>query len=102
MFKLKILTLIFVFSFFLIGTSIIKNKTREIEKKINKANNSIFIKEKDLKESQLDYSYLTSPSQIEKKLELLDSNGYFPMEYSQIFLSIENFLDLKNKFTEKN
>ncbi len=102
MFKLKILTSIFVFSFFLIGTSIIKNKTREIEKKINKANNSIFIKEKDLKESQLDYSYLTSPSQIEKKLELLDSNGYFPMEYSQIFLSIENFLDLKNKFTEKN
>ena len=102
MFKLKILTSIFVFSFFLIGTSIIKNKTREIEKKIHKANNSIFIKEKDLKESQLDYSYLTSPSQIEKKLELLDSNRYFPMEFSQIFLSIENFLDLKNKFTEKN
>ena len=65
MFKLKILTSIFVFSFFLIGTSIIKNKTREIEK-IHKANNSIFIKEKDLKESQLDYSYLTSPLQIEK------------------------------------
>ena len=102
MFKLKILTSIFVFSFFLIGTSIIKNKTREIEKIIHKANNSIFIKEKDLKESQLDYSYLTSPLQIEKKLELLDSNRYFPMEYSQIFLSIENFLDLKNKFTEKN
>ena len=102
MFKLKILTSIFVFSFFLIGTSIIKNKTREIEKKIHKANNSIVIKEKDLKESQLDYSYLTSPSQIEKKLELLDSNRYFPMEYSKIFLSIENFLDLKNKFTEKN
>ena len=43
MFKLKILTSIFVFSFFLIGTSIIKNKTREIAilKSIGVLNKSI-------------------------------------------------------------
>ena len=35
MFKLKIFISIVIFSFFLIGTSSIKNETREIEKKIN-------------------------------------------------------------------
>ena len=28
----------------------------------------------------------------------LDNKNYFPMEYSKIFLSIESFLDLQNKF----
>ena len=33
MFKLKIFASIVIFSFLLVGTSIIKNKTRELEKK---------------------------------------------------------------------
>ena len=35
MFKLKIFISVTIFSFLLITTSIIKNQTREIEKKIN-------------------------------------------------------------------
>ena len=35
MFKFKILISITIFSFLLIGTSSIKNETRELEKKIN-------------------------------------------------------------------
>ena len=55
MFKLKIFSLLFVFSFLLVGTSTIKNETREIERKINNINQKINLKEKDLNESQLDF-----------------------------------------------
>ena len=98
MFKLKIFISVTIFSFLLITTSIIKNQTREIEKKINNLSESIFYKERDIKESQLDYSYLTSPSIIEQKINDLGLHDYSPMEYSKIFLNISNFLNLENKF----
>ena len=59
---------------------------------------SIFYKERDINESQLDYSYLTSPSIIEQKINDLGLHDYSPMEYSKIFLNISNFLNLENKF----
>ena len=103
MLKLKIIVSVLIFSFLLISTSTIKNQTREIEKKIFSLNNKILNKEKDLNESQLDFSYLTSPSMIEKKIEYLDIKDYFPMNYSNIFLSISNFLELENKYAiQKN
>ena len=67
MFKIKILISITIFSSLLVFTSIIKNQTREIEKKIFNLSKLNSFKEKDLNESQLDFSYLTSPSIIEKK-----------------------------------
>ncbi len=101
MFKLKIFISVTIFSFLLITTSIIKNQTREIEKKINNLSESIFYKERDINESQLDYSYLTSPSIIEQKINDLGLHDYSPMEYSKIFLNISNFLKLENKFVIK-
>ncbi len=103
MFRLKILLSIIIFSSFLFGTSIIKNQTREIEKKISSIKKLILIQEKDLHESQLDYSYLTSPSMLDKKIETFDNEQYLPMNYSKIFLSLSDFLDLKKKFViQKN
>ena len=87
-----------VFISLLVCTSVIKNETRDIEKKIYDLVKIIDIKEKDLNESQLDFSYLTSPAVIEKKIEYLDRNQYQPMEYSKIFLSMSSFLNLQNKF----
>ncbi len=97
MFRFKVLISIFIFTSLLVGTSIIKNKTREIEKKIYLISKDINFIEKDLNESYLDFSYLSSPSLIEQKIELFKSNQYFPMEYSKIFLSLSDFVDLKNK-----
>ena len=97
MFKFKIFISVTIFSTLLIGTSIIKNQSRDIEKKIYNLSKNIFIKEKDLNESQLEYSYLSSPVMIEKKIEHLDNSKYFPMEYSKIFLSISSFMDFQNK-----
>ena len=97
MFKMKIFTSLLVFSSLSFGTSVIKNETREIEKNIYQLNKKISQKEKNLNESQLDFSYLTSPSMIEKKLEHVDNKEYFPMEHSKIFLSMSDFINIKNK-----
>tara|TARA_A100001388_G_C28578870_1_gene407892 strand:- start:47 stop:379 length:333 start_codon:yes stop_codon:yes gene_type:complete len=97
MFKIKIFVSIIIFSILLIVTSIIKNQTRETEKKILNLSKIIKIKEKDLNESQLDFSYLSSPMVIYDKIKLIDNEKYVTMEYSKIFLSMSNFLDLQNK-----
>ena len=101
MFKFKIISSIVVFTFLLIGTSYIKNQTREIEKKILSLSKIIHNQEKNLSELQLDFSYLSSPSIIEMKIETLDHIRYLPIENSKIFLSISNFTDLQNKFVIK-
>ena len=98
MFKFKILISAGIFSLLLIGTSIIKNQTRELEKNIYNLNKIVNQKEKDLNESELDFSYLSSPLIIEKKVKNLDNFEYFPMDYSKIFLNISSFLKLQNKY----
>ena len=103
MFKLRIFLSIIIFSFLLIFTSFIKNQSREIEKKINNISKIINIREKDLNETQLDFFYLTSPSILEQKIEHLDQKQYSIMEFSNIFLSMKNFLDLEKKLVlQKN
>ena len=102
MFKIKIIIILLIFSSLLFGTSIIKNETRKIEKNIYQLNKKISQKEKNLNESQLDFSYLTSPSMIEKKIENLDIEQYLPMEYSKIFLSILNFNNLQNNYANQD
>ena len=101
MFKLKMLTSVLIISFLLVATSIIKNETRKLEKEIFTFEKKIFQKSKDLNESELDFSYLTSPSMIEKKIEYLDRTNYKVMEYSKIFLSISNFVEIENKYATK-
>ena len=101
MFRFKIFISVAIFSFLLIGTSIVKNQTREIEKKIFLMSKKINFKQKDFYETQLDFSYLTSPAMIEKRINRLDIQ-YSPVEYSKIFLSIENLIDLENKIANQN
>ncbi len=101
MFKLKVYISIIIFTLLLIGTSIIKNQTREIEKKIYNLSVVIHAKEKDFNESQLDFFYLTSPESIERKIDHLAYHQYFPMEYSKIFLDFSDYLDLHNRLVIK-
>tara|TARA_B100000242_G_C42923426_1_gene428194 strand:- start:152 stop:490 length:339 start_codon:yes stop_codon:yes gene_type:complete len=97
MFKLRIFISAIIFSSLLIGTSSIKNETRELEKKINILTKAHAQKERTFSEVQLDYHYLTSPSVIEKKIEHLGLKKYIHMEHSKIFLSMENFINIQNK-----
>ena len=67
MFKKKIIIASTLFILLLIFTSIVKNKTRLIEKKITNLKIQVASQEKNINEAQLDFFYLTSPEEIEKK-----------------------------------
>ena len=101
MFKIKIFISIIIFSFLIIVTSIVKNLTREIEKEIMNLSKITNTKEKDLYESQLDYTYLTSPMMIDNQVKRLDVVEYTPMKHSKIFLNMTSFLDLQNNLAMK-
>ena len=88
MLKTKFIVSFIIFTTFLIITSAIKNKTRVIEKQISDLNLKVLMKKKDINETQLDFFYLTSPSEIEKKLDIIGFDRYLPIKYSNIFLQI--------------
>ena len=97
MHKIKISSTIIIFFFLLVGTSVVKNKTRETEKKILNIIEKVNYLEKDVNETELDYSYLTSPMMIEQKIKNLDRNNYIIMDRSKIFIDISSFKNINNK-----
>ena len=100
MFKIKFLISTTIFLIFLVITSVVKNKTRIIEKQISNLNTKILFKENNLNESQLDFHYLASPAEIEKKLSFIGLQNYQPIKYSNIFFDISDFLRIKNKISK--
>ena len=99
MFKIKFIIASSIFISFLLITSTIKNKTRVIEKNISNLTAKIFIKTKDINEAQLDFHYLTSPAEIEKKLSITGFDNYQPIKYSRIFFDISDFVEIQNKIS---
>ena len=99
MFRSKIIICITIFITFLVLTSAIKNKTRIIEKQIIHLNNKILLQKKDFNEAQLEFYYLTSPAEIEKKLSLIGYSNYQPIKYSNIFFKISDFDNIQKKFS---
>ena len=97
MFKIKFVISISLFFLFIVLTSVVKNETRELEKEIYIINNNVVSKERNLNETQLEFSYLTSPNIIEKKIDNLFVNKYISMDFSNIFLNFSSFENLKNK-----
>ena len=99
MLKVNLIISILIFSILLTFTSIIKNKTRIIEKNIFKIDKRIALKEKDLNEIELDYHYLSSPSNISNKLNNLLIMDYSPMDFSRIYLDYEDFTKAEKKMS---
>ncbi len=102
MFRTKIIISISVFIIFLIITSVIKNETRVLEKKISSIKIVILKKEKNVNEAELDFYYLTSPNELEKKLDLIGFNDYQPIKYSNIYFNISDLTKIQNKFSNLN
>jgi hypothetical protein len=99
MYKLKLILSISIFSSLLIFTSAIKNQTREIEKEIKKIDRQIAGDKKDLYETELDYSYLSSPLNLSKKIKELALIDYIPMDFSRIYINYEDFIESQKKIT---
>ena len=97
--KIKLIISICIFSILLVITSVVKNQTRIIEKEIYKTTKKIAILEKDLHETELDYSYLSSPNNLSKKIKDLAFIEYIAMDFSRIYLSYRDFTDSQKKIT---
>ena len=102
MFKTKLIISTTIVITFLIITSIIKNKTRILEKQISNLQKLIVIKEKNINETELDFYYLSSPAELEKKINLLGFNDYQPIKYSNIYFDISDFYKIQNKLSNIN
>ena len=99
MFKLKFIISVLVFSSLLIITSIIKNQSRILEKQLFNLKSEVNSKEKNLSETQLEFYYLTSPSELEKKLIFGKFNELKPIDHSKIFYNLKDFLNIEKKLS---
>ena len=92
MFKKSLIFSLTVFFTLMIITSLIKNKTRNLEKEIEKINKEVVFLEKELSDDEIDYIYLSSPKKLEKYLSALGKEEYLSFDHSRIFFSTEQFL----------
>ena len=99
MLKIKFVLSICVFSILLGVTSTVKNKTRVIEKKISKIDRKLIAVKKDLHVTELDFYYLSSPSNLSKKVKELALIEYVSMDFYKIYLNFIEFTNSQNKLT---
>ena len=92
MFKKSLILSLTVFFTLMIITSVIKNKTRNLEKKIEKINKEIAFLEKQLSDAEIDYIYLSGPEKLKKYLSTFNKEKYLSFDHSRIFFSTERFL----------
>ena len=97
MFKKSLILSLTVFLTLMVITSVIKNKTRNLEKEIEKINKEVTLLEKELSDAQIDYIYLSSPKKLKKYLSTLGKEEYLSFDHSRIFFSIEQFLKHNSK-----
>ena len=93
MFNKKLFVSLVIFSTLMVFTSIIKTKTRLIEKNINFNEKKIAILENEIYESQLDYYYLSSPDYLTKKIIEYSNEEYLSIKYSRIYFTLDEFLE---------
>ena len=100
MFNKKLFISLIIFSILMTFTSIIKNKTRIIEKNILMNEKKIAKLQNNLYEAEWDYYYLSSPKIISKKIIEFSDEEYSSIDYSRIYFSLEQFLNEKEKTTQ--
>ena len=84
----------------MVFTSLIKNKTRGLEKKINNVSEKVLFLKKELKDAQTEYVFLSSPDQLQKYLIIFNLKDYLAYDISRIFSSQEEFIRSKKKETK--
>ena len=99
MFNSKLFFSLAVFTFFLIITSLVKNQSRIIEKQIKGLNINIIAKEKNISEAEMEFSYLSSPNEIEKKFNSIDLEKFEPIKHSKIFYDLDDFNIIEKKLS---
>ena len=91
MFKKSIFISLSIFFILMIFTSIVKNKTRNIEKNIHILSHNVSILEKELENVKIDFIYLSSPEKLKKSSSTFNHLEYTSYDFSRIFLSTNDF-----------
>ena len=99
MFNKQLVISLSIFFIFMIYTSSVKHKTRNLEKKINNLNSEIGVLKKQLKDAKTDYVFLSSPEQLKKYLITLNINDFSIYDVSRIFHSTDQFIIYNDKHT---
>ena len=99
MFNKPLVISLSIFFIFMIYTSSVKHKTRNLEKKINNLNSEIGVLKKQLKDAKTDYVFLSSPEQLKKYLITLKINDFSIYDVSRIFFSTDQFIIYNDKQT---
>ena len=95
--KTNVFISMIIFSFLFGVTSVIKTQSRVIEKNIYKTERKIKAIRTDLSETELDYSYLSSPNNLTKIIEDLSFVEYVPMDFTKIYMSFKDFMEAQKK-----
>ena len=59
----------------------------------------LWLSKKDLHETEIDYSYLSSPNSLSERIKDLAFVEYMPMDFSRIYLNYRHFIDYQKKIT---
>ena len=70
-----------------------------MEKQTNSLNINIAAKEKNISEAEMEFSYLSSPNEIEKKINNKDLEKFEPVKHSNIFYNIHDFNIFEKKLS---
>ena len=100
MFSKNLILSLSIFTALMVLISILKTQTRILEKNIFSYKKKISKLENNLYEAQIDYSYLSSPSSISKKIQKYTDDDYQSINYSEIYFSIDQFLKVQNRITK--
>tara|TARA_B100000029_G_scaffold307058_1_gene299866 strand:- start:337 stop:681 length:345 start_codon:yes stop_codon:yes gene_type:complete len=98
MFKKPLVLSLTAFLILMFFTSVVKNSSRNLEKKIDQLNKDIAILEYEINDAQTDYIYLSSPERIKNNINYFTDQEYLSYDYSRIFFSTDDFL--KNSLKE--
>ena len=105
MFNRSIIILFSIFFLLILSVSVIKNKSRNLEKEIFKLKSDILILEKYINDAEVEYIYLSSPEILIKNLDRLNKNEYSTQKPYRIFYStdqfVQNILKRKEKVEKK-
>tara|TARA_B100001029_G_C14655444_1_gene231556 strand:- start:11 stop:343 length:333 start_codon:yes stop_codon:yes gene_type:complete len=100
MFNKSLIISLTIFFGLMIFTSVIKNKTRNLEKNIEKLNREVATLEKQIHNAEIDFIYLSSPEQLKKYLIIFNKENYLSFNFSRIFFSFDHYLTTSNKQTK--
>ena len=97
MVKTRLFISLIIFAVMLFCISMVKNKSRIIEKSIELKQKNISSLKNDLYETQLDYFYLSSSENLSNTMKRFNKHEFKPIGLSNIYSNFDDYIEEKSK-----